>query len=89
MDGHLFINDSFIETDDKKESINPATEQSIGEFSLASSDLCREAVQAAADAFPTWAALPVDQKRKALPMPNPTSLKSWVAWKRWIITAKI
>ncbi len=64
MDGHLFINDSFIETDDKKESINPATEQSIGEFSLASSDLCRKAVQAAADAFPAWTALPVDQKKK-------------------------
>ena len=45
MEGRLFINDSFIETDLKKESINPATLQSIGEFSLASSDLCQEAVR--------------------------------------------
>jgi acyl-CoA reductase-like NAD-dependent aldehyde dehydrogenase len=64
MDGRLFINNARIETEDKEESINPATLLSLGKFSLASSPLCREAVQVAAEAYPAWSELPVEKKQK-------------------------
>jgi acyl-CoA reductase-like NAD-dependent aldehyde dehydrogenase len=63
-DGRLFINNTRIETEEKKESVNPATLESLGEFSLASSQLCLEAVQAASEAYPAWAELPVEKKQK-------------------------
>ncbi len=63
MDGRLIINNKRIETDDKKESINPATLESLGEFSLASSADCQKAVRAATEAFPTWSTLPLKDKK--------------------------
>ncbi len=63
MDGRLIINNERIETDDKKESINPATLESLGEFSLASSIDCQKAVLAANEAFPTWSILSLKDKK--------------------------
>lgn len=63
MDGRLIINNERIETDDKKESINPATLESLGEFSLASSVDCQKAVLAATEAFPTWSILSLKDKK--------------------------
>jgi len=64
MDGRLLINSQRIETLDKKESVNPATLESISEFSLADSALCREAIRAATEAHPVWSELSVTTKRK-------------------------
>lgn len=63
MNGRLIINNERIETDDKKESINPATLESLGEFSLASSVDCQKAVLAATEAFPTWSILSLKDKK--------------------------
>ena len=63
MDGRLIINNERIETTDKKESINPATLESLGEFSLASSVDCQKAVLAATEAFPTWSILSLKDKK--------------------------
>ncbi len=63
MDGRLIINNERIETTDKKESINPATLESLGEFSLASSVDCQKAVLAATEAFPTWSNLSLKDKK--------------------------
>jgi len=63
MDGRLIINNERIETDDKKDSINPATLESLGEFSLASSTDCQKAVRAATEAFPTWSILSLKDKK--------------------------
>ncbi len=63
MDGRLIINNERIETDDKKESINPSTLESLGEFSLTSAADCQKAVRAATEAFPTWSTLPLKDKK--------------------------
>ncbi|MGD2294520.1 MAG: aldehyde dehydrogenase family protein [Candidatus Aminicenantes bacterium] len=63
MDGKLIINNRRIETADKKKSINPATLETLGEFCLASSADCREAVQAAVSAFPGWSTLESKEKQ--------------------------
>lgn len=63
MDGRLIINNERIETDDKKESINPATLESLGEFSLASTADCQKAVLAATEAFSTWSILSLKDKK--------------------------
>lgn len=63
MDGRLIINNTRIETDDKKKSINPSTLESLGEFSLASSADCQKAVRAATEAFPTWSTLSLEEKK--------------------------
>lgn len=63
MDGRLIINNTRIETDDKKKSINPSTLESLGEFSLASSADCQKAVRAATEAFPTWSILSLEEKK--------------------------
>jgi acyl-CoA reductase-like NAD-dependent aldehyde dehydrogenase len=64
MDGRLFLNNTRIETENKKESINPASLESLGQFCLASSSECREAVRAADEAFPAWSELPDTSKKK-------------------------
>ena len=63
MDGRLIINNERIESDDKNESINPSTLESLGEFSLASSTDCQKAVRAANEAFPTWSILSLKDKK--------------------------
>ena len=63
MDGRLIINNKRIETDVKKDSINPATLESLGKFSLASSADCQKAIRAAAKAFPAWSILPLKEKK--------------------------
>ena len=63
MDGRLIINNERIETDDKKESINPSTLESLGKFSLASSTDCQKAVRAATEAFPTWSIRSLKDKK--------------------------
>ncbi|MCJ7579655.1 MAG: aldehyde dehydrogenase family protein [Candidatus Aminicenantes bacterium] len=63
MDGRLIINNERIETDNKNESINPATLESLGEFSLASSADCQQAVRAATEAFPAWSTLSLKDKK--------------------------
>ncbi|MFC2161334.1 aldehyde dehydrogenase family protein [Acidobacteriota bacterium] len=63
MDGRLIINNERIESDDKNESINPSTLESLGEFSLASSTDCQKAVRAANEAFPTWSVLSLKDKK--------------------------
>lgn len=63
MDGRLIINNERVETDDKKDSINPATLDSLGKFSLASSTDCQNAVRAATEAFQTWSILSLKDKK--------------------------
>jgi succinate-semialdehyde dehydrogenase/glutarate-semialdehyde dehydrogenase len=64
MEGKLIINNSLIETQNTKTSFNPATQEPLGDFCLASSVECRKAIQAAKDAFPLWRALPHEQKER-------------------------
>jgi succinate-semialdehyde dehydrogenase/glutarate-semialdehyde dehydrogenase len=64
MDGALLINNNRIETEQKIISINPATLEPLGEVSLATEEHCKEAVQAAKDAFALWKEIPGDKKRQ-------------------------
>jgi acyl-CoA reductase-like NAD-dependent aldehyde dehydrogenase len=64
MDGTLLINNNRIETEQKMPSINPATLESLGEACLATEEHCREAVQAAKNAFAIWKEIPGDKKRQ-------------------------
>jgi len=64
IDGRLIIGNKRIETEHKKESFNPATLEKIGSFDLASSELCRKAVQTAKQAFYSWRDLPFFEKKK-------------------------
>jgi len=66
MDGRLIIANQRIETRAKFESSNPATLESLGEFSLASETECNQAVQAAKSAFPVWKDTPTQEKKKIL-----------------------
>ena len=64
MDGRLLIDNQRIETAQKIQSLNPANLEVIGEACLASSEECREAVQAARRAFPAWREFPLAEKKK-------------------------
>lgn len=64
LDGKLIIDGKRIETSRKKDSLNPATLELIGKASLASSEECRMAIQAARAAYPAWRALPIPEKQK-------------------------
>jgi acyl-CoA reductase-like NAD-dependent aldehyde dehydrogenase len=64
MDGTLLINNNRIETEEKITSINPATLEPLGEACLATEEHCREAVQAAKNAFVFWKEIPGDKKRQ-------------------------
>jgi acyl-CoA reductase-like NAD-dependent aldehyde dehydrogenase len=54
MDGRLLIRGERVETPEKLVSENPATLEPLGQVSVASEDLCGEAIQAAKDAFAAW-----------------------------------
>lgn len=64
MDGRLFIGSQRIDTSEKISSLNPATLESVGEVSLASSQECQEAVKAAREAFPRWKDLSIPRKQE-------------------------
>jgi len=64
MDGRLIIENKRVETQDKIESLNPATLNPVGEICLASVKECRQAIQAAEKAFPSWKELPHRDKKK-------------------------
>jgi acyl-CoA reductase-like NAD-dependent aldehyde dehydrogenase len=64
MDGRLIIANQRLETGELKESLNPATLESLGVFHLASSAECRQAVEAAQAAFPVWRDMPLSEKRR-------------------------
>src|SRR5512143_793393 len=63
MDGRLIIRGERVETGTTIVSENPATLEPVGEVSVASRDLCHEAVRAATDAFPIWRWLDPRDKR--------------------------
>jgi succinate-semialdehyde dehydrogenase/glutarate-semialdehyde dehydrogenase len=62
MDGRLIIQNERLETAEKFISENPATLEPVGEVSLASRDLCEQAIRAAKEAFPLWRDLPPKKK---------------------------
>ena len=64
MDGRLIIENKRVETQEKIESLNPATLNPVGEICLASEKECRQAIQAAEKAFPSWKELPHRDKKK-------------------------
>jgi acyl-CoA reductase-like NAD-dependent aldehyde dehydrogenase len=64
MDGRLIIDNTRIETPETIVSKNPATLEPVGEATLARSEECRDAVQAAVRAFPGWKSLPIDDKER-------------------------
>ncbi len=66
MDGRLIIANQRIETAAKLNSSNPATLESLGDFSLATEVECRQAVQAAKAAFPVWKNTPAKEKKNIL-----------------------
>jgi succinate-semialdehyde dehydrogenase/glutarate-semialdehyde dehydrogenase len=66
MDGRLIIRNERIETAEKIVSENPATLEPVGEVSVASRELCHEAIRAAKDAFPVWRWLDPREKRAIL-----------------------
>lgn len=63
-DGKLIIDGKRIETSAKNDSLNPATLESLGTVSLASSPECRMAIRAAKEAYPDWKSLPIPEKQK-------------------------
>jgi succinate-semialdehyde dehydrogenase/glutarate-semialdehyde dehydrogenase len=63
LNGNLIINGKRVETSQKKDSLNPATLEVVGKFSLASTGDCRSAIQAAKQAFPGWKTLPTSAKQ--------------------------
>lgn len=64
LDGRLIIAGQRMEKEDKIKVENPATLEIIGEASLASTDECRQAVEAAREAFKFWKNFPNREKRK-------------------------
>ncbi|UCE22044.1 MAG: aldehyde dehydrogenase family protein [Candidatus Aminicenantes bacterium] len=64
MDGRLIIENKRVETKEKIESLNPSTLEPLGEACLASSQECRQALQAAKKALPVWKGLSLREKKK-------------------------
>ncbi len=62
MDARLIIDGRRVETPEKKTSLNPATLEPVGNACMASSQECREAIQAAKKAYPAWKDLPLRKK---------------------------
>jgi 5-carboxymethyl-2-hydroxymuconic-semialdehyde dehydrogenase len=60
---HL-INGQWVGSDETIENLNPATGEVLGEIAAASEAQVNEAVQAAKDAFPAWANMPVKKRAK-------------------------
>ena len=54
LDGRLIIGNERFETKNKAKVENPATLEPLGEISLASSEDCRRAVDAARKSYPAW-----------------------------------
>jgi acyl-CoA reductase-like NAD-dependent aldehyde dehydrogenase len=63
MDGRLIIRNERVETAARIVSENPATLEPVGEVSVASREICRDAVQAAKEAYPAWRWLDPREKR--------------------------
>lgn len=64
FDGRLIIDGKKVETQGKKDSLNPATLELVGKYSLASSQEYLSAIRAAKNAFPGWKTLPIPAKQK-------------------------
>ena len=62
---HL-INGEWIESKETFENLNPATGEVLGIVSAASESEVGEAVQAAKNAFPAWANMPVKKRSKLI-----------------------
>ena len=62
---HL-INGEWIESEETFENLNPATGEVLGRVSAASESEVNEAVQAAKNAFPAWATMPVKKRSKLI-----------------------
>lgn len=62
MYGRILIGGEWISTGEVRSSINPATLEPIGDYALAGSDLCAQAIQAAKEAFPVWREIPFHNK---------------------------
>ncbi len=63
IDGRLILGNERVQSPEEAVSINPATLKSLGAFSLATTEQCRRAVQAAEDAFRTWRDTSASQKK--------------------------
>ncbi|MBE0711181.1 MAG: aldehyde dehydrogenase family protein [Candidatus Aminicenantes bacterium] len=63
VDGRLIIRNQRIETAENLVSENPATLEAVGKASLASTDLCEQAIRAAKEAFPAWRWLDPREKK--------------------------
>lgn len=66
IDGRLIIGSSRVETDSRKDSLNPATLETVGRYCLASGELNRRAAEAARNAFPAWKTVPSNEKKRLL-----------------------
>lgn len=64
LDGNLIIDGKRIETSQRKDSLNPATLEVLGKYSLASTKDCHAAIQAAKQAFLEWKSTPIPVKQK-------------------------
>lgn len=60
----MSINGQRVVADEVGEAINPATEEAIGAYPLASQAQLNEAVQAAANAFPAWSQTPLSKRQE-------------------------
>ena len=63
LDGRFLIANERLEAKDKAKVENPATLELLGEVSLASSQDCRRAVDAARTAYPAWRGSSLREKR--------------------------
>ncbi len=64
MDGRLILAGRRVDTGESQESINPATLEPVGRFSLGSPRDCDLAVQAAKSAFPGWRDVPAKERKQ-------------------------
>jgi acyl-CoA reductase-like NAD-dependent aldehyde dehydrogenase len=62
-DYKMLINGNLVDADQRFDAINPATEEVIASVPDASRDQLEQAVEAAAAAFPAWAARPVEERQ--------------------------
>ncbi len=60
------INGKWVESAETFETVNPATGEVLAEVAHASPEQVAQAVQAAKDAFPAWAAMPVLKRSKII-----------------------
>jgi acyl-CoA reductase-like NAD-dependent aldehyde dehydrogenase len=63
LDGRFWIANERFESKDKAKVENPATLELLGEVSLASSEDCRRAIDAARKAYPVWRDISLREKR--------------------------